>query len=62
MKDQLSIESLQNLNDFEMREINGGDSGDAAYWIGRSYVWGMAHFLTFGLSTYYLLYNAASEM
>lgn len=51
MRDQVSIEDLKNLNDYEVREINGGESGDAAYWIGRIYVWTTAHFLTAGLST-----------
>jgi hypothetical protein len=57
MKEKLLVENVQFLNASELSEINGGESGDAAYWIGRSYVWTIAHFATGGVSTVYLLLN-----
>lgn len=50
-----SFSSIPELSDNDLIVINGGATGDAAYWIGRTYVYYTAHFLTGGLSTLYLI-------
>lgn len=51
----LSDMNLQSLDMNEELNINGGTKGDAAELIGRSWVWSMAHILTGGVSTVYLV-------
>jgi len=46
---------LSILDNNELITTNGGKAGDGAELIGRSYVWSMAHFLTGGASTIYLI-------
>lgn len=52
---QIDSMGLSILENHELTNINGGNKGDAAELIGRSYVWTMAHFLTGGASTIYLI-------
>lgn len=46
---------LVELKNEDIRKVNGGETGDTAYWIGRISVYAYAHLLTFGLSTLYLI-------
>ncbi len=51
-------EMFESLDQNELNLISGGlrdAAGDAAYAIGRSYVWVTAHIFTFGLSSVYLV-------
>lgn len=52
---QIDNMGLLILDSNEQLNIDGGKTGDAAELIGRSYVWTMAHFLTGGASTVYLI-------
>jgi hypothetical protein len=62
-KDQLTHfdESRSELSTSELRQINGGEDGELAYYAGYLHVFTTAHLLTGGLSTIYYLVKKATS-